>query len=172
MTDHSFQVAYLTPGAGGMICGSCLNDNMLASELQRLGCDCVLVPLYTPIRTDEPDVSIRKVFFGGVNVYLQQKSGLFRSLPRWADRALDSPRFLRAVTGRAISVEAKHLGGLTVSMIRGEEGRQRKEITRLVDWLARDLRPDLVHLSNLMIAGCVPRIKQRLGAAVLVTLQG
>jgi len=166
------KVAYLTPGAGGMICGSCLNDNMLATELTRLGCDCVLVPLYTPIRTDEPDVSIPKVFFGGVNVYLQQKSGLFRAMPRWMDRALDSPRFLKAVTSRAISVEAKHLGELTVSMVRGEQGKQRKEIGRLVDWLHRDLKPDLVHLSNLMIAGCVPRIKQKLNVPVLVTLQG
>ena len=40
------------------------------------------MPLYTPIRTDEENVSVDQVFFGGINVYLQQKVGLFRYLPR------------------------------------------------------------------------------------------
>ena len=37
-----------------MYCGSCLRDNALAAELLRQGHDCILVPLYTPLRTDEP----------------------------------------------------------------------------------------------------------------------
>ena len=64
-----------------MYCGSCLHDNTLAAGLLELGEDVLLVPTYTPIRTDETDVSQRRLFFGGINVYLQQKSALFRHTP-------------------------------------------------------------------------------------------
>ena len=82
MTHSPEKIAYLTAGAAGMFCGSCLRDNALAAALSTLGCDVALVPLYTPIRTDEVDVSLDRVFFGGVNVYLQQKVPLLRYLPR------------------------------------------------------------------------------------------
>ncbi len=59
------KIAYLTAGAAGMFCGSCMLDNALAKSMIRMGHECLLVPLYTPIRTDEEDVSIDQVFFGG-----------------------------------------------------------------------------------------------------------
>ena len=80
------KLLYLTAGAAEMYCGSCLHDNTLAAALLDLGEDVVLVPTYTPLRTDEADVSIDRVFFGGINVYLQQKSAVFRHTPWWLDR--------------------------------------------------------------------------------------
>jgi len=44
-----------------MYCGSCLHDNTLAAALLELGEDVVLVPTYTPLRTDEADVSIERI---------------------------------------------------------------------------------------------------------------
>ena len=38
-----------------------------------LGEDVLLVPTYTPLRTDETNVAIDRIFFGGINVYLQEK---------------------------------------------------------------------------------------------------
>lgn len=166
------RVAYLTAGAAGMFCGSCMHDNTLAAALRRLNVDIQLIPTYTPIRTDEDDVSVDRVFFGGVNVYLQQKFPLFRHLPPLLDRWLDQPRFLRWVTSRGISVDPRELGALTVSMLRGAHGYQRKEVGRLCRWLKNSLRPDLVVLSNMLIGGCIPEIKRILGVPVLVTLQG
>ena len=61
------RIASITAGAAGMYCGSCLHDNTLASALHALGHDALLVPTYTPIRTDEPDVSERRVFLGSQN---------------------------------------------------------------------------------------------------------
>ena len=75
-------LAYITAGAGGMYCGSCMHDNTLARALSKFGIDVVLVPTYTPIRTDEENVSLNQVFFGGINVYLQQTVPLFRYLPQ------------------------------------------------------------------------------------------
>ncbi len=62
------RIAYLIAGAGGMYCGSCLRDNRLAATLIAQGRDVVLMPLYTPIRTDEVDVSETHVYYGGINV--------------------------------------------------------------------------------------------------------
>ena len=119
------RIAYITAGAAGMYCGSCLHDNTLAAALLELGEDVILVPTYTPLRTDEPDVSIDRVFFGGINVYLQEKLPPFRHTPWWMDRLLDNPTLLNSLSCRAGSVDPKNLGDLTVSMLRGESGNQR-----------------------------------------------
>src|SRR5205823_7030285 len=105
------RIAYITAGAAGMYCGSCMRDNTLAAALTRAGHDALLIPTYTPIRTDEPDVSRPRVFFGGINVYLQQKSLLFRHTPWLFDRLLDFPRLLRWVSRFAMRTSPDRLGG-------------------------------------------------------------
>jgi len=166
------RLTYLTAGAAGMYCGSCMHDNTLARALTALGVDVQLVPMYTPLRTDEEDQAIDRVFFGGINVYLQQKSGLFRFLPKAFDRLLDSPRLLRWIGSRGLETSAAQLGALTLSMLRGSAGFQRKEVDRLCRWLGRPPQPELIVLSNVLVAGCVPDIKARLPARIAVTLQG
>jgi glycosyltransferase involved in cell wall biosynthesis len=166
------RIAYITAGAAGMFCGSCMHDNTLAAALSRLGHEALLVPTYTPIRTDEPDVSQKRVFFGGINVYLQQKFGLFRHTPWFLDRLLDLPRLLRWVSRFAVKTQAHDLGELTISMLQGEHGRQRKEVEKLVHWLADDLRPEVVHITNALLSGMVHELKKRLPAPVLCSLQG
>jgi glycosyltransferase involved in cell wall biosynthesis len=170
--QRPLRITYLTAGAAGMYCGSCMHDNTLARALTQLGVDVQLVPMYTPIQTDEEDVTIDRVFFGGVNVYLQQRLGLFRYLPKFCDRLLDNPRLLRWVGSRGVETSAAQLGELTLSMLRGSAGFQRKEVRRLCQWLARDPQPDLLVFTNALVAGCVPDIKRVLGAKVAVTLQG
>ena len=173
MTSHdALRLAYLTAGGGGMFCGSCMRDNTLVRSLVALGQDVTLIPTYTPIRTDEENVSIDEVYFGGINVYLQQKIPLLRFLPRFLDRWLDHPRLIEKLTSRGLKTDARSLGALTVSMLRGRAGRQRKEVRRLVDFLQRHARPQLINLTNILIGGCVPSIKSRLDVPVLVTLQG
>ena len=76
------RIAHISAGAAGMYCGTCIHDNTLATALKRLGVDVALIPTYTPLRTDEQDVSIDRVFYGGINVFLQQKWSLFRHTPR------------------------------------------------------------------------------------------
>ncbi len=166
------RVVYLTAGAAGMICGSCLRDNTLARALTQAGVDIELVPTYTPIRTDEPDASGSRVFLGGLNVYFDQKIPGFAWLPNWLTGWLDRPGLLRWATSFGIQTDARDLGALTVSLLRGSRGRQRREIERLVNWLASRPECDVVHFSNLMIGGCIPRLKERLGCRVVVTLQG
>jgi len=172
MTAPRPSLAYITAGAGGMFCGSCMHDNTLARAITGLGVDVLLVPTYTPIRTDEENVSIDRVFFGGINIYLEQTIPLYRYLPDFATRLLDRPWLIRWATSRESAVNPQSLGALTVSMLRGSMGNQRREVVKLCDWLAEHVRPDVVVLTNMLIAGCVPPLKQRLGVPVLVTLQG
>jgi glycosyltransferase involved in cell wall biosynthesis len=166
------RIAYVAAGAARMFCGSCLHDNTLAAALMRLGEDVVLLPTYTPLRTDEENVSFGRVFFGGVNVYLQQKSALFRHTPRWFDRWLDHPVVLNWLSNRAGTVDATLLGDLTVSMLEGEAGRQRKEIEKLAGWLASDYRPDVVHLSNAMLVGLARILREQLHVPIVCSLSG
>ena len=169
---ESPRIAYITAGSAGMYCGSCLRDNTLAAALGQLGVDVQLIPTYTPIRTDESDVSIDRVFFNGINVYLEQHMALFRYLPGAVNRMLDQPWLIRWATRGGIQTNPKYLGAMTVSMLRGTAGHQKREVDKLVSWLVGQARPQLVNLSNMLIAGFVPALKQALDVPVLVTLQG
>jgi glycosyltransferase involved in cell wall biosynthesis len=163
----------ITAGAGAMYCGSCLRDNALAAELMARGHDVSLLPVYTPTVTDEPNVSDHRVFFGGISVYLQQHVPLFRHTPAVFDRVWDAPAVLRTVAGRSMaSVDPRFLGAMTVSMLRGEDGFQSKEIVKLVDWLRGQPPFDLVVLPNSLLMGLAPALVRALGRPVVCTLQG
>src|SRR6516165_10532021 len=123
------RIAYITAGAAGMFCGSCMRDNTLVAELQRQGHDALLIPTYTPIRTDEDDVSQLRVFFGGINVYLQEKFFLFRYTPRFFDRLLDANWLLRWVSRFAVKTQAQQLGDLTISMLQASSAIKPKSST-------------------------------------------
>lgn len=166
------RIAYVTSGAAGMYCGSCMNANTLAAALIARGHEVALTPTYTPMRTDEAGVSIDHVFFGAINVYLQHKLALFRHTPRFVDRLLNRPKLLEWVSQLGSSTDARLLGSLTLSMLQGEHGRQRKELEKLVAWLKDDFRPDLVHLSFVMFLGFAHRLREELRVPVVCSLQG
>ncbi|HEY2909962.1 MAG TPA: glycosyltransferase family 4 protein [Gemmataceae bacterium] len=166
------RIAFITSGAAGMFCGSCMRDNTLVAALRRLGHDALLIPTYTPIRTDEADVSESRVFFGGINVYLEQKTWLFRHTPWLFDRLLNFNRLLRWVSRFAVRTPYSVLGALTVSMLRGSHGKQRKEVARLTSWLANEMRPEAVILSNALLSGALPELKGALAVPIFITLQG
>jgi glycosyltransferase involved in cell wall biosynthesis len=154
-----------------MYCGSCIHDNTLARALIRKGVDVALLPTYTPIRTDEEDVSEDRVFFGGINVYLQNKAALFRHTPWMLDRLLDRPALLNRLSRFAGSTSAEDLGSLTVSMLEGGNGPHVKELDKLIVWL-REFNPDIVQLTNSMFLGFAKPLREALGVPVLVAFQG
>ncbi|MBA3256837.1 MAG: glycosyltransferase family 4 protein [Pyrinomonadaceae bacterium] len=166
------RILYLTGGAGQMYCGSCLRDNALAAELLSRGHDVTLVPVYTPTLTNEPNVSQERVFLGGISVYLEQYFPLFRKSPRWLDRLWDSKAILHLASRRSISTSPKMLGELTVSMLRGEDGFQHKEIAKLTDWIKHEPAPDLVSLPYSLLLGLAKPIKDALNRPICCTLQG
>jgi glycosyltransferase involved in cell wall biosynthesis len=166
----SMRITYLTAGAAGMFCGSCMNDNAVAKELIKAGHDCVLMPVYTPIRTDVEDMSVDRVFLGGVNVYLSQKIPLIRYLPRWAVGWLDHPWVIKSLTSKAGKTSPELLGQLAISMLDGLEGNQKQEFEDLLRFLQTSIRPETVLLTNLLIGGVIPQMASN--ADVWVMLQG
>lgn len=168
------RIAYVTAGAAGMYCGSCLHDNTLAAALQRLGHEVALIPTYTPVRTDEDDVSIDRVFFGALNVYFEQKSRLFARAPARLRWLLDRPALLNWV-GRlagSAATQGHELGALTLSVLKGEDGNQRRELDELATWLRDDFRPDIVHITNSMFLGFARTLKRELRVPVVCSVQG
>ncbi len=166
------KVAYITAGAAGMYCGTCIHDNMVATVLKKQGHNVTLIPTYTPTRTDEANVSMDRVFFGGINVYLQQKLSVFRHTPWAIDKLFDNPVLLNGLARLSGSTDARDLGELTVSMLRAEYGHQKKELTKLVKWLAEENKPDIVYLTNSMLVGFTTQIKKALDVPVVCALQG
>lgn len=166
------KIAYIAAGAAGMYCGSCIHDNTAAVALRRRGHDVVLIPTYTPLRTDEVDISIDRVFYGAVNVFLQQKSRLARRLPKPLHWLLDRPALLNWVSRFAGSTDASELGPLTLSVLQGEDGPQQRELAALCDWLEHDFRPDVVHITNSLFLGMVRELRRRLKVPVVVAFQG
>ena len=166
------KVVHIVPGSGGTFyCENCIRDSSLVKALRALGHDVMMVPMYLPMFTDEPDLQEAPVFFGGINVYLQQTCGLFRRTPRWLDRLFDSKLLLGMAARQAGSTRPTGLEGMTLSMIRGEEGRQAKELDRLMAWLSEYEKPDIVHLSNALLIGLARRIREELRVPVVCSLQ-
>jgi len=166
------KIAYIAAGAGGMYCGSCIHDNTTAAALQKLGHDVALLPTYTPMRTDEESVSTQRVFYGAVGVYLEQKSAFFRKRHRAIDWLLSRPALLNLAAKFSGSTDARALGELALSVLRGERGDAHKELDELVTWLRDEFKPDLVHITNSMFLGLVRTFKAELGVPVVVAVQG
>ncbi|MFN3324334.1 MAG: glycosyltransferase family 4 protein [Bryobacteraceae bacterium] len=166
------RILSITAGAASMICGSCLRDNALAAEMIREGHDVVLAPVYTPTLTDEENVSSGRILFGGISIYLQQYSALFRRTPRFLDRLWDSRLALKAASSRSIPTDPKMLGELTISMLEGEDGVLRKEFVKLKDWLRSEPPFDVVSLPYTLLIALAPSIREVHAGPICCTLQG
>ncbi len=166
------RIALLSGGAAGMVCGSCLHDNALATALIAQGHDAVLVPLYTPLRTDEPSVAGKRVFYGAVNTYLQVRSERWSRLPAFLRRWLDRPALLDWVGKLGSAARGEDLGALALAVLEGEHGPSHQLLDQLVAWLKSDLRPEVVHLQSSMFVGFARRLHAELGVPIVCSLQG
>jgi len=149
-----------------------MHDNTWARALIAAGCEATLAPTYTPIRVDEPDQSERRVFYGGLNVYLRSRFPLWRLLPAGATRWLDRPGIIRWATGRSVSNSAAELGPLTLDMLAGERGPHRAAGEELARHIVHELRPDVVIFSNALLVGALAPLRQMFGGPIVCTLQG
>ncbi len=155
-----------------MFCGSCMQDNTWARGLMATGTRVTLIPTYTPIRVDEPNQSQSRVFFGGVNVYLNAKSRLWAGLPLWSKSWLDTPWIIRKLTRFGVSYDAAKLGDLTLTMLAGGDGPLRAAGEELARYIGRELKPDIVVFSNALLSGCLPQLKAEFSGPIACVLQG
>lgn len=170
------KVVLLTPGTGSYHCGVCMRDNALARELIRQGHDAVMLPMYLPLTLDEESASPETpIFFGGISTWVREKIPFLRRMPRWLDRALSKRWLLKLVAGKAAKTGGPEVAGMTISMLRGEDGNQASEIEELIKWLRVAFggeKPDAIWLSTALQAGLARTLKASLGIPVLGFLQG
>jgi glycosyltransferase involved in cell wall biosynthesis len=165
------KIAYLLPGSGGSFyCGNCTRDKFLTQSLKRAGNDILMIPMYLPLTIDDCEAD-SPIFYGAVNIYLEQISPIFKFLPQWAKKLLDSDKILRFAAKQSGSTSASGNEAMTISMLRGEHGKQAHDLDILINWLKEHEKPDVVHLSNALLSGLAAKLKKELGCKVICTLQ-
>lgn len=162
-------ILQIIPGSGGSFyCGNCLRDSKFYEAIKLSGHEAVKVPMYLPLFSDERDLKEIPIFYGAISIYLKQLYPIFRKAPAWFDRLLNSKPMLKFAASKAGSTNAKGLEEMTLSMLLGEEGQQKEELNRMVDWMAENLTPDIIHLSNALLLGLAPKLKEKFPNVPLV----
>lgn len=165
--------AFLTPGTGSYYCGACMRDNALAKSLHAAGHKVSLLPMYLPLQLDEDmlDQPGNPIFFGGINVYLQQKLPFFRHAPGWLHTLLNHSSLLRSAAKHSHMTSAREHGEMALAMLRMDGRPFGSELDKLIDFLASD-KPDVLCLGTALQAGMIRQLKQRLGVKIICTFQG
>ena len=173
MKNDQMRIMHIIPGSGGSFyCGNCLRDSKYVEALRKSDHMVVKLPMYLPLFADEHDLSREiPVFYGAVSIYLKQLFPIFRKAPAWIDRMLNSKPMLKLASKFAGSTRAKGLEEMTVSMLLGEEGQQKDELERMVDWIVENCDPDVIHLSNALLLGLAHRLSERMHVPVICSLQ-
>ena len=162
-------ILQIIPGSGGSFyCGNCLRDDKFHLAMKKQGHDVTKIPMYLPLFSDEHDLNDMPVFYGAISIYLKQLYPIFRNAPAWVDRLLNSRPMLKLAASMAGSTSAKGLEEMTVSMLMGDEGAQKEELNRMVSWMAEYLKPDVIHLSNALLLGLAPKLREEFPNATLV----
>ncbi len=166
------RILQIIPGSGGSFyCGNCLRDSKYVDALRMQGHEVIKIPMYLPLFSDEHDITDIPVFYGAVSLYLKQLYPIFRKSPAWFDRFLNSKPVLKLAAGFAGSTRAKGLEEMTISMLLGEEGQQKEELDRMVDWITQHIKPDVIHLSNALLLGLAKRLKEKINVPLFCSLQ-
>jgi glycosyltransferase involved in cell wall biosynthesis len=166
------KIVHIIPGSGGSFyCGNCLRDSKYYNAIKKLGHDVLKVPMYLPLFSHEQGNNHVPVFYGAVSLYLKQSWPLFRRMPGWIDVLLNTKPLLRQAAKMAGSTRARGLEDMTISMLMGEMGSQAGELEKMTLWLEQHYKPDVIHLSNALLLGLAGKLKDRLGAPVVCSLQ-
>lgn len=167
------KIVYVTPGSGGTFyCQNCFRDDGLLNSLHALGHDVYKVPMYLPTNLEENGrIADTPVFYGAINVYLKEKLPFYRHAPTWVEQLFDSQILLNLAAKKAGSTRAAGLEEMTISMLQGEKGRQASELDHFIKYVQKEIKPDVVHLSNALLLGLVHRVKNDLRAGVVCSLQ-
>jgi glycosyltransferase involved in cell wall biosynthesis len=165
-------IIQIIPGSGGSFyCGNCLRDSKYVDALRKQGHQVVKIPMYLPLFSDEHDITDIPIFYGAISTYLKQVYPIFRKMPDWFEKLLDSKPMMKIAASMAGSTRAKGLEDMTISMLLGEQGEQKEELDKMVNWIAEHCKPDIIHISNALLLGLAKRLKEKTGVPVLCSLQ-
>lgn len=167
------RIVYLITGSGGSFyCGNCYRDMIYLRAIRKVpGIAASAIPLYLPPDGTTPESGLdRNVFFGAISMYLREKVPFLRNMPVFMDKLVDSAPMLKMAARRAGTTRTEGLEEMTLNMIRGENAFPEKELKRLLDYICRDGKPDIIHLSNALIIGLARRIKKKIDVRIVCSL--
>jgi len=168
------KIVYLITGSGGSFyCGNCYRDMLYVRAIRKVpGIKASAIPLYLPPdKTTSSESGFDKnVFFGAISMFLREKVPFLRNMPAFFDKFLDSKLFLRFAAKQAGTTSTEGYEELTISMIEGDNAFRKAEVDRLVRYLIKDGKPDVIHLSNALILGIARQLKKRIDVKVVCSL--
>jgi glycosyltransferase involved in cell wall biosynthesis len=167
-------IVYLITGSGGSFyCGNCYRDMLYIKAIRKVpGIKASAIPLYLPPDMSGIDADFDKnVFFGAISMYLREKVTFLRKMPAFVDKILDSAPMLKIAASQAGTTRTEGLENLTLNMIKGDNSMRENEVDRLVNYLLKDSKPDMIHLSNALIIGLASQLKKRLNVKIICSLQ-
>ncbi len=168
------KIVYLITGSGGSFyCGNCYRDMLYVRAIRKVpGIKASAIPLYLPPdkTTSEESGFDKNVFFGAISMFLREKVGFLRNMPAFLDKFFDSRVFLKLAAKQAGTTSTEGYEELTISMIEGDNAFRKTEVDRLVKYLMKDGKPDIIHLSNALILGIARQLKKRIDVKVVCSL--
>lgn len=167
------KIVYLITGSGGSFyCGNCYRDMLFLRAIKRVkGTSASAIPLYLPPEKSNTESGFDdKVFFGAISMYMREKIAMMKNMPAFFDKFFDSPLFLRLASKMAGTTRTEGLEELTLNMIEGDNAFKPAEVKRLVQYLEKNGKPDVIHLSNALILGLARQLKNHIDVKVVCSL--
>jgi glycosyltransferase involved in cell wall biosynthesis len=167
------KIVYLITGSGGSFyCGNCYRDMLYVRAIRKVpGIRASAVPLYLPPARNNVESGFDKqVFFGAISMYLREKVKFLRNMPAILDKFFDASLFLKFAAKQAGTTSTEGYEELTINMIEGDNAFRKAEVDRLVKYLLKDGKPDIIHLSNALILGIARQLKKRINIKVVCSL--
>lgn len=163
------KILIISPGFGdSFYCGNCFRDSLQASALIRAGHDVTIMPLYLPMQHATKGTPI---FFPAVSYYIEQAMFRKGNIPQWVSKLASTKPFLSLAASMSGSTSAEGMEGMTMSMITGNDGAFKRNITEMIDWIRKDGIPDIVHLSSSLLIGIAAPLKEALNTPIVCSLQ-
>jgi glycosyltransferase involved in cell wall biosynthesis len=167
------KIVYLITGSGGSFyCGNCYRDMIYLRAIRKVpGTIASAIPLYLPPDESTMESGLDKnVFFGAISMYLREKVPFLKNMPVFMDKLVDSRPMLKMAARKAGTTNPEGLEDMTLNMIKGENAFPEKELQRLVDYLSKDGKPDVIHLSNALIIGLARQLKTKMNVKIVCSL--
>lgn len=168
------KIVYLITGSGGSFyCGNCYRDMLYVRAIRKVpGIKASAIPLYLPPdkTTSSESGFDRNVFFGAISMFLREKVPFLRNMPACFDKFLDSKLFLRFAAKQAGTTSTEGYEELTINMIEGDNAFRKTEVERMIRYILKEGKPDIIHLSNALILGIARQLKKRIDVKVVCSL--
>ena len=168
------KVTFLVTGSGGSFyCSNCYRDMLYFRAVKNMGgMESAAIPLYLPPERDYMESGFdTNVFFGAISLYIREKVHFLGNMPSFLDKILDAPPLLKIAAKRAGTTRTEGLEDITLNMINSHNSTRDKEVKRLVRYLIKNGKPDIIHLSNALIIGLARQIKQLMDVKIVCSLQ-